>query len=265
LTRGTPALLALCLTLLLAACSGDGDGGDASGRDGDGAALSATSSPASDAPTSASSPPPPPASPPADLFTSGPAAAERINLTVADVPDGFVPSPAPDPGSAEEEASARAVAACVGLPYVEPVVSAASENFSMGAGFSILQYASQIEFYADEATVAANLAANRGDKVGGCVAEQFQAELAGDGSGETYAPIVVTRLTPDAPGADGAFGLRFTTESDQGTSFTYDVLGFTKDRTEVTLTTLAFDTPTDDADRDALFATLVERGVADAL
>jgi hypothetical protein len=254
LTRGTPGLLALCLALLLTACSGgDGDGGDASGRGGDASA--------SDIPA----PAPTLASPPADLFAAGPAAAERINLTVADVPDGFVPSPAPDPGSAEEEASARAVAACVGLPYVEPVVSAASENFSMGAGFSILQYASQIEFYADEATVAANLAANRGAKVGGCVAEQFQAELAGDGSGETYAPIVVTRLTPDAPGADGAFGLRFTTESDQGTSFTYDVLGFTKDRTEVTLTTLAFDAPTDDTDRDALFATLVQRGVANAL
>ncbi len=256
MTRGTPAVLALCLALLLAACSGDGDGG------GDSAAPSAsaggaTAPPASEAPT--------PASPPADLFTAGPAAAERINLTVADVPDAFMSSPAPDPGSAAEEESARAVAACVGLPYVEPVVSAASENFSKGAGFSILQYASQIEFYASEVTVAADLAANRGDKVGGCVAEQFQAELAADGSGETYAPIVVTRLIPDAPGADGAFGLRLTSKSDQGTSFTYDVLGFTKGRTEVTLTTLAFDTPTDDADRDALFATLVQRGVANAL
>lgn len=253
MTRGTPTLLALCLALV-SACSGD-DGDRSGGAAPSASAGGASSAPAGDAPPLSGA-----------LPSAGPAAAAKINLKVADLPEGFLPAPAPDPDSEEEQASARSIAACVGLPYVEPVLSEVSENFSMGAGFSILQYASQIEFYADQATVRADLEANLGEKVGGCLAEQFQAQLANDGSGEIYEPIVVTRLTPAAPGADGAFGLRFTTRSTgQKTSFTYDVLGFSKDRTEVTLTTLAFDTATNDADRDALFATLVQRGVANAL
>lgn len=271
MTRGTPVLLALCLTLLLSACSGAddaaddaADGGANDGAGGNGSAVSSSppSASAGSAPPSASSAPPPPV----DLAAVGPAAATRINLQIEDLPEGFVASPPVDPGAAVEEAASRKVAECVGLPYVKPAVLEPSESFTAGSDFPILQYISQVEFYTDEATVMADQAANEGEKVGGCVAKQFQQQLAGSGSGDSYDPIVVTRLNPQAPGADGAFGLRFaTTSTDGATEFTYDVLGFSKDRTEITLNALAFGIPPNDSQRDALFADLVKRGVANAL
>lgn len=250
MTRGTPVLLALCLTVLLAACSNSEDGAASPSR--------------SASPLASSSPPP--ASPPVDVAVAGPPAAARINLQPADLPKGFSTDPA-TAESAEAEATGRAISACLGEPYREPALVEVSDDFVRGGDFPTLTYASQIEFYADKALVTAELAAYQGEKLGGCAAEQIQSDLAED-IGVSFAPIVATRLPANVAGADGAFGLRFATRSTgegQPVSFTLDLLGLTKGRTVVTLTALAFGVTTDDPERDALFATLAERGVARAL
>jgi hypothetical protein len=203
-----------------------------------------------------------------DVTVAGPAAAAKINLQTDDLPAGFTTSPAADGESAEDEAAEKELSACVGQPFAESLVSEVSDDFAKGAEGPVLEYASQVEFYADETVVAADLLVYQGDKIGECLSRQFTKEIKANAEGVKFSPIVVTRLTPVAEGADGAFGLRFSTKgTSQGQSipFTFDVLGFAKDRTEVSLTVAAFGAKPNDVERDALFAKLVERGVANAL
>ncbi len=248
--RRLSALLALFLGGALTACAGGGSG---------------TAAP-SGSPSQSSSPSPSPS--PVDVTVAGPPAAAKINLQAADLPADFKASPAADEDSAEDEAAGKELSACVGQPFAESLVSEVSDDFVKGEEFSVLEYASQVEFYADEAVVAADLMVSQGDKIGACLSRQFTKEIKANVEGVKLSPIVVTRLAPVAQGADGAFGLRFSTKAigpKQSIPFTFDVLGFAKDRTEVSLTVSAFGAKPNDVERDALFAKLVERGLANAL
>ena len=258
MNRGTPALLAVSLTVLLSACSG-GDGTTAA------PAPSVSMSPSA---SPSASPSPSPSPSPVDVKAAGVAAAGKINLQTDDLPAGFRTSPASDAASAENAKAEKEIATCIGIPYVQPAVSEPSDDFVKGADFPTLQYGSKVDFYTEKAAVAADLAAVQGEKAAGCFAKQFKKELTAGAAGVTFTPVVTTRFTPVAAGSDGAFGLRFTSTgkvSGQSIPFTLDILGFVKDRTEVTLAVIAAGAKTNDAERDALFAKLVERGVANAL
>jgi hypothetical protein len=163
-----------------------------------------------------------------DVAVAGPPAAAKINLQTADLPAGFTTSPAADGEFAEDEAVEKELGACVGQPFAESLVSEGSDDFVKGVEFPVLEYASLVEFFADEAVVAADLMVFQGDKIGDCLSRQFTKELKADAEGVKFSPIMVTRLTPVAEGADGAFGLRLSTKgTDQGESisFTFDAWG----------------------------------------
>lgn len=245
--RALPALLALSLIALVTACSG-----------GDGAATAASSA----APSGS-----PPASPsPVDLKIAGGAAAEKINLQSADLLPGFATSPDSEGegGFVTEETTA-----CIGIPLVEPVVSKSSADFTKGVNAQTVQYFSGVDFYAVEGQLAAKLSALQGPKADDCLAKELKKELIEGVGGElTLSRVVVTRFSPAAPGADGSFGMRFTiTGKARGQSipFTVDILGFNKGRTEVSLFVIAVGQNLPTAERDALFAKLVSRGVLNAL
>lgn len=250
MTRRLSALLALSLAGALTACGGGESG---------------TASP-SGSPSTSLSPSPSPS--PVDVTAAGPSAAAKINLQAADLPAGFTTSPAADEDSAEDEAADKELNACLGQPVSESLASEVSDDFVKGEDFPTIEYASQVDFFADEAKVAADLMAYQGDKIGECLSRGLNKEIKANAEGVKFSPVVVTRLAPVAEGADGAFGLRFSTKATgpkQTIPFTVDILGFGKDRTEVSLTVLAFGAKPNEVERDALFAKLVERGLANAL
>lgn len=240
------ASLALCLVLPLAACGGGGDDETAQ----------ASGSPSPSATSASPSP-----SPSLDPKAAGAAAAAAINLKAADLPAGFTPTPA-DETAADEDASDAQLATCVGIPDTQPVTEVPSDDFTKGQDLPTLTYSSSVEVFADPTVVRTELAAFQGDELGPCLSKLFAKEIASGADGVTFSKPVVTRLTPAATGTDGAFGVKVTTTGKadgQSIPFTFEVLGYAKGRTEVTLTVLAAGTRTVDAERDALFATLVDR------
>jgi Ca2+/Na+ antiporter len=96
----------------------------------------------------------------------------------------------------------------------------------------------------------------------------FQDIVTAQADGVEFEEPKVSRLTPTATGADGSFGFRVTTAvtaEGQSIPFTLDLLAFGKDRTTVGLSVFGVGTSVPEAERDALFAKLVERGTANAL
>ena len=237
-SRVSTAVVAAAFALTTAACGGDSGGG----------ASSATPSAA----------PAPLTSPDAT------AAAGKINLQTGDLP-GYTVSP-PDEPDTEEKQAEVAFAQCVGATFIDPFATISSDNFTKGELPSV-EVASEVSFVDDAGKVKQDLAAFSSDKTPGCVTTFFKTAL-GTEEGVTFSEPQVTQLTPQAEGVDGAFGLRLTSSAEaegQRIPFTFDLLGYGKGRTEVTLLAFGVGTSLQETERDALFATLVERGRDNAL
>ena len=177
------------------------------------------------------------------------AAAAKINLTGSDVP-GFATSPAVEPDAASDRAFDDYVDCLGGF---KPVHDVSSDDFSSGP----LQLSSNVSVFADEQTVREDLAALAEDKALGCTANYITAAT---GSPAGAPEPDVTRLSPSAPGADGTYGF-----SVKQSDALFQVLGFARGRTEVSLILIAADGDVDEKQRNRLFALLVQRGVANAL
>lgn len=231
-SRAAVALAAAALALMTACSSGDGEASTADGSPTP--PVTPSSAPASSAS--------PETSPAAVTEQEAVAAAELINLTQADLP-GFTSAP-PPPLEPESERAYSEFISCLGGE--QPVHDLPSETFSSGgSGFS-----SSVAVFADEDAVRTDLAALARETAIDCIGTYFQAVegTAGEAS--------VQRLSLDGPGTDGALGF-----SVAGGNMPFQVLVVGTRRTEVSL--FAFGDVSEEQ-RDALFATLVERGSAHA-
>lgn len=220
----------------------------------------------SPAPTAGSSPSAAPS--PAPLTTPGTTtAASKINLTAADLP-GYTASPPDETQDAATEAAEDAFTRCVGASTAEPVADFSSDDFTKGEQLPAVNVSSEVAFVADPAQVKQDLQAFASDKANDCIATFVQQAIGEGEEGLTFTAPEVSRLTPTAQGVDGAFGFRVVLEAQaegQTIPFTFDLLAYGKARTEVTLLVLGVGTSVPEAERDALFAKLVERGTANAL
>lgn len=229
------AALAAAALALVTACSSGGDGKASSTADG---SSTPPVAPSSAPPSSAS----PETSPAAVTEEEAVAAAELINLTQADLP-GFTSAP-PPPLEPESERAYTEFISCLGGE--QPVHDLPSETFSSGgSGFS-----SSVAVFADEDAVRTDLAALARETAIDCIGTYFQAVEGTSGE------VSVQRLSLDAPGTDGALGF-----SVAGGNMPFQVLVVGTRRTQVSL--FAFGDVSEEQ-RDALFATLVERGSAHA-
>ena len=250
--RARTALVVFVVFTATSACGG-GDGG------------ASTAAPSTGASTS-SAPSPSPAPSPVTA-ASGQAAAEKINLRAADLP-GYTATPATkeDKADAQEKASQ----ACIGASTGEPVAEFSSDDFEKGAALPSVQFASKVSFRDDAATVRSDLAAFSSEKASGCLSTFAAQIFAGVNptSGITFAAPEVTKMTPAAAGVDGAFGYSIktiATAKGQKVPFVIEFLGASKGRTKLTLSVFAVGGPVPAAERDILFATLMQRTSANAL
>jgi hypothetical protein len=227
-------------------------------------ACGGSSTPSSSAQKSpaATSPAPAPLTSPATT-----AAAAKINLTAADLP-GFKASPADNSKDSAETKAEKGFDRCVGASTADPAADVTSDDFNKGTGLPMLTISSDVSFVTDPAVVKSDLAAFKGAKASGCVSTFFAEAVGQAASGVKFATPTVTPLSPAAPGGDGTFGFRVTSSASAGGQsipVTFDILAFGKGRTEVSLNVIAVGTTVPDAQRDALFAKLVQRAGTNAL
>jgi hypothetical protein len=247
--RTRTALTAALLTLTTAACGGGDEPSPAPGA-------------ASAAPSASASATPGPLTTP-----EASSAASEINLTPADLP-GYTATPPDETTSTATEAAEDSLGTCVGASTAEPVADFASDDYAKGTDLPALNVSSNVNFVADPGQVTKDIAAFSAPKAEGCVATFFKDVISSSGDGLEFDEPKVTRLTPSAPGTDGAFGFRVETAAQaegQTIPFTLDLLAFGKARTSVGLIVFGVGTSVPEAERDALFAKLVERGSANAL
>lgn len=233
------------LLVLSAGCTGD-DAGTSAG-------AGASSGPAS--------------SPPAPAPADSAAAAAKINLTPADLP-GFVPPPPEQVRATGRSSVEQELARCLGGSTQRPVAYSSSGTFVDPDGGT--RVSSAVAVLADPAQVEQDVASFSGEASTRCLGA-FMTDLVKAGAGQAagaFAPPGVTRVMLSGPGADGAYGVRLTTDasvSGQRVPFTVDLLGVGKGRIRTTLLAGGVGTGLPDDQRSDLFAKLVERTVANPL
>jgi hypothetical protein len=196
------------------------------------------------------------------------AAASAINLTAAQVGAGYTSSPpSKDATSAADDA---AFAACVGsTPPAAAVADVTSPDFSQGTGLQTHQVSSDVTVLHSSAEARRDLAAFTSPKVATCLKTFVTKALAAQAGGAvTFGPPAVTSVPTSAPGTDGTFGydVKMTAKA-SGVSISFDVViqAFLVKRCEVDITLLSVGAPFPPAERDRLFAGLVERAKASAV
>lgn len=198
------------------------------------------------------------------------AAATAINLVKADLP-GY--NATPHDSSSDSDPDNVAFASCVGAsaPNSGDVVDLYSEDFEKGTQLDSKQVSSEVTVVKSQSTARKDLKAFQGDKTKTCL-ETFVGKLltkqAGEASGVTFATPTISRLDPQGAGTDGTFGYSVTTTAKAaGLSLPFEITiqGLLVKHTGTQLTTLSVGGPFPAADRDALFAKLVERSKSSAV
>ena len=154
---------------------------------------------ASASPTTASASP----SPAADSGAEA-AAAARINLTAADLGPGWTSTP-PEPPAPADDATERALYACVGITPTDPIGDdVSSPSFTNAAEAEI---SSSVDFYAGAEDARAELTAFSAAKGTECLRSSLESILTAEvaAAGGTVASVSLTRnkaieVVPDSIG-----------------------------------------------------------------
>jgi hypothetical protein len=140
-------------------------------------------------------------------------AAAAINLVAADAPTGYKGKPHASTSDTKTEDAALAACAGAARPDTGSVDDVYSEDFSTGTQLDLKQVASDVQVMASASRATNDLKAYQGDKMKGCLGTyitQLIAKQAGGVSGVTFGTPTVTKLSPQAPGTNGAFGYQVT-------------------------------------------------------
>jgi hypothetical protein len=197
------------------------------------------------------------------------AAGAAINLTSADVPSGY--TGAAHDSTDDNSDDSKAFAACTGAtPPGDALADVYSEDFSEGAQLNMRQVSSEVVVLADRSRATMDLKAYQGSKTEAClntfVGKLLTAQTAG--SGVTFGPPTVAKLTTDPSGTDGGFGyIVTTTASAAGVEIPFEIAvsGFLVKHTGVQLSTLSVGGPFPANVRTDLLAKLATRAKAKAV